>query len=240
MLEKNGILARSEYSAQNNSWDDPNDGLSCTNADLSCGNGSVGSPATGWSCLSDPTSIDKGCFGHGRGMSQWGTQFNAIAGKNFADIVDFYYNANNNPSGQRSQYNSSPIRIDGITSSINTIFPNQSLTLNFQLHNANPSSENFGPIILGASLINANAVYSDPPNDAVFTLTQNGTNNLSRTFTLTTNAQSGVYDLVTAVYLDVNADNIITAADWALVSFRLNDAISITSLPDAMFSDSFE
>lgn len=240
MLEKTGLLARSEYSAQNNSWNDPIDGLACTNTDLSCLNGSVGSPAKGWPCLSDPTSTNKGCFGHGRGMSQWGTQFNALTGKDFADIVDFYYNANNNPSGQRSQYNTSPIRIDGITPSLNTVSPNQSLSLNFQIHNANSSNESFGPIILGASLINTNAVYSDSPNDAVFTITQNGTNNLSRAFTIPSNAQSGIYDLVTAVYLDVNRDNIITAADWALVSLRLTNQIIITTLSDLMFSDSFE
>lgn len=240
MLEKNGILARSEYSAQNNAWDDPNDGLSCTNVDLSCGNGFVGSPSTGWSCLSDPSSTDKGCFGHGRGMSQWGTQFNALAGKDFADIVDFYYNANNNPSGERSQYNSSPVNIVNIIISSNTVFANQTMSLDFQIFNANPSSENFGPIMLGASLINNNVVYSDPSNDAVYTLSQTGSNNLTRNFTIPANAQTGVYDLFTAVYLDVNTDNIITAADWALVSLRLTNQITITTLPDLMFTDSFE
>lgn len=238
MLEKNGELARSEYSAQNNSWNDPNDGLSCTNADLSCGDGFVGSPATGWPCLSDSSSTGRGCFGHGRGMSQWGTQYNALAGEGFADIVDFYYNAKNNPLGNRSQYNTSPIRIDAITSSNSTVFANQTFDINFQIFNA--SSISFGPIILGASLINNNAVYSDSANDDVFTLVQTGATNLTRSFSLSSNVQVGVYDLLTAVYLDVNNDNTITGADWALITFRENNAISIVSLPDLMFVDSFE
>jgi hypothetical protein len=115
MLDKDGEVARSEYSAQNNSWDDPNDGLNCSNNDLSCGDGSVGSPATGWPCLLDTVAAGRGCFGHGRGMSQWGTQFHAIDNKSFADIIDHYYNASNNPSAQRSQYGSTPIRLDAIT-----------------------------------------------------------------------------------------------------------------------------
>ncbi len=238
MLEKNGELARSEYSAQNNSWNDPGDGLSCTNADLSCGDGSVGSPATDWSCLSDPSSTGRGCFGHGRGMSQWGTQFNALAGEGFADIVDFYYNAQNNPSGNRSQYNTSPIRIDAITSSVSTVHANQTFTINFQVFNANATS--FGPIVLGASLINSSAVYSDSSNDDVFTLMQAGINDLNRNFSLPSNVQLGVYDLLTAVYLDVNNDNIITGADWALMTFRTNNVITIEQLPDLLFVDSFE
>ena len=69
MLERDGALFRAEYSAENNAWDDPGDGLSCANSDLSCGDGSVGSPAAGWPCLGDLVAAGFGCFGHGRGMS---------------------------------------------------------------------------------------------------------------------------------------------------------------------------
>src|SRR5690606_29434015 len=53
LLERNGSVFRAEYSSENNAWDDPNDGLNCSNADLSCGDGSVGSPAANWPCLAD-------------------------------------------------------------------------------------------------------------------------------------------------------------------------------------------
>jgi hypothetical protein len=40
------------------------------NSDPSCGDGSAGSPAAGWSCLADPHAASAGpgrcCFGHGR------------------------------------------------------------------------------------------------------------------------------------------------------------------------------
>ncbi|MGH8033284.1 MAG: SpoIID/LytB domain-containing protein [Luteimonas sp.] len=95
-------IFRSEYSAENNSWDDPNDGLSCSNTDRSCGNGSVGSPAAGWPCLADSVAVGRGCFGHGRGMSQWGTQRWATQGRDWRWITNHYYNGNGNPSGLRS------------------------------------------------------------------------------------------------------------------------------------------
>jgi hypothetical protein len=74
VLERSGSIFRAEYSAENNAWDDPNDGLSCANADLSCGDGFAGSPAASWPCLTDPEGTGHGCFGHGRGACQWGTQ----------------------------------------------------------------------------------------------------------------------------------------------------------------------
>jgi hypothetical protein len=105
VLSRDGsTIFRSEYSAENNAWDDPNDGLSCTNTDRSCGNGYVGSPAAGWPCLADSVATNHGCFGHGRGMSQWGTQRWATSGKGWRWITDHYFNANNNPSGMRSAF----------------------------------------------------------------------------------------------------------------------------------------
>lgn len=98
-------IAFSEYSAENNAWDDPSDGLSCSNPDLSCGNGRNGSPANGWPCLSDSVGSGRGCFGHGRGMSQWGTQrWAANHGRGWEWIANHYYNGNNNPGGMRNAF----------------------------------------------------------------------------------------------------------------------------------------
>lgn len=106
VLTRDGASAAfSEYSSENNAWDDPSDGLSCVNTDLSCGNGRNGSPRNGWPCLSDEVGRGRGCFGHGRGMSQWGTQrWAANSGRDWRWIANHYFNGNNAPGGQRNAY----------------------------------------------------------------------------------------------------------------------------------------
>ncbi len=238
MLE-NGELARSEYSAQNNSWDDPNDGLNCSNADLSCGDGSVGSPATGWPCLSDPLATGLGCFGHGRGMSQWGTQFRAQDGESFADIVDHYYNASNNPTGQRNQYASTPIRLDFSTTDESVISANDSFTIDFEVFNASDNSHPFGPVLLGASLYDGNNYYSDPDNDVSLSISTSGASSVQRPFQVDAGIPPGVYDLITALYLDVNQDSQITATDWLLQVQTQPAALEVLDANDLIFRDSF-
>ncbi|QQP96567.1 SpoIID/LytB domain-containing protein [Lysobacter enzymogenes] len=108
ILSRDGKSAAfSEYSSENNAWDDPSDGLSCSNNDLSCGNGNNGSPRNNWPCLSDSVGKGKGCFGHGRGMSQWGTQrWAANNGRDWKWITDHYFNNNNKPAGMRNAFRS--------------------------------------------------------------------------------------------------------------------------------------
>ena len=239
MLDKNGEVARSEYSAQNNSWDDPDDGLNCNNNDLSCGDGSVGSPATGWPCLVDTVATGRGCFGHGRGMSQWGTQFHAIENKNFVDIVDHYYNASNNPSAQRSQYGSTPIRLDVITVNTDTVSTGEVFSIDYEVFNASDTSIPFGPLLLGASLVNGSGSYSDSFNDFPVMINQSSVIHLQRPFQVPQMTPPGVYDLATSIYLDVNADNNIAAADWKLVILTLSTAITVLSDNDLIFKSSF-
>ena len=108
ILSRDGKSAAfSEYSSENNAWDDPSDGLSCSNNDLSCGNGNNGSPRNNWPCLSDSVGKGKGCFGHGRGMSQWGTQrWAANNGRDWKWITDHYFNNNDKPAGMRNAFRS--------------------------------------------------------------------------------------------------------------------------------------
>lgn len=239
MLDQNGEVARSEYSAQNNSWDDPNDGLNCSNNDLSCGDGSVGSPATGWPCLVDKVAIGRGCFGHGRGMSQWGTQFHAIENKSFADIIDHYYNASDNPSGQRSQYGTAPIRLDVITIDTSTVSTGEVFSIDYEVFNSSDATIPFGPLLLGASLVNGNGSYSDPFNDFPVMINQSSVVHLQRPFQVPAMTPPGVYDLAASVYLDVNADNNIAAADWKLMVLTLSAAITVLSDNDLIFKSSF-
>lgn len=106
LLTRDGRTAAfSEYSSENNAWDDPGDGLSCVNNDLSCGNGRNGSPRNNWPCLSDEVGRNRGCFGHGRGMSQWGTQrWAANHGRDWRWIANHYFNNNNSPGGMRNAF----------------------------------------------------------------------------------------------------------------------------------------
>jgi hypothetical protein len=88
VLVQNGEIFRSEYSAENNNLLGER---SCSNADRSCGDGFAGSPNTGWPCLRDEVCSGWSCFGHGRGMCQWGTQRWALQGRDWRWIVRHYY-----------------------------------------------------------------------------------------------------------------------------------------------------
>ncbi len=104
VLSRDGITVfRSEYSSENNAL---LGGMSCPNPDLSCGAGKCGSPSRNWPCLVDhPNCSARPCFGHGRGMCQYGSSFWAINnGRDYLWILDHYYNNNYAPAGDRSVY----------------------------------------------------------------------------------------------------------------------------------------
>lgn len=229
LLQRSGSIFRSEYSAENNSWDDPNDGLSCTNSDLSCGNGYAGSPATSWPCLSDSPCTNYGCFGHGRGMCQWGTQRWANNNsKLWKWIVNHYYNNEGNGSGLRTAYMTSPISINSVSANPSTISPGGSFTINLS---ATSYAEISHPqIMIGASLYSTSTGYiSDPPNDNKITLAP-GSNAPSRTFQTPSNTPKGFYDLIVALWLDVDEDNTITGNDLSLVTYTLASAIEVSGV----------
>lgn len=133
----------SEYSAENNSWDDPNDGLSCSNADLSCGDGFVGSPATGWPCLDDTVAAQHGCFGHGRGMSQWGSfrWGDAPHAKAWPWIVDHYYNAEGTGTGLRTAVMSSPLSLQNVLAQPALLVPGDSFQILAEATGQSPLTE---------------------------------------------------------------------------------------------------
>lgn len=89
VVQKSSAVYRSEYAAENNG--------------NSCSDGSTGSPAAGWPCMSDTPCKGSTFNGHGRGMCQWGTQrWATTGGKDWVWIVNHYYNNNGSPSGERS------------------------------------------------------------------------------------------------------------------------------------------
>jgi hypothetical protein len=239
LIGSNGLF-RSEYSAENNAWDDPNDGLSCSNADLVCGDGFVGSPSTGWPCLGDVVALGRGCFGHGRGMSQWGSQRWALnEGRRWPWIVDHYYNDNQNSSGAgtglRTAVLSSPLRIDQL-SVPNSAQPGQSIVLELDVHNL--AAQAHDPVWIGASLFRSGIGFiSDPAGDSAVRL-EPGQQLRSRTFQLPAGISSGSYDVLVALYLDIDGNAAINSGDLALTNLRMNAVLSIED--GSLLVDGFE
>lgn len=236
LLTRDNAIFRAEYSAENNAWDDPNDGLDCANADLSCGNGFAGSPAAGWPCLADSVAAGHGCFGHGRGMSQWGSQRWALdQGRRWPWIVDHYYNDNGTGAGLRTALLTSPLRVDALTSPA-TAAPGQSITLTLDISNLATLPHN--PVWIGASLYSVATGYvSDPPRDQPVSLNP-GAQLRTRDFLLAANLPAGSYDVVVALYLDIDGNGAINSGDLALTSLRQNAVLSLTAAP--LFSNGFE
>ena len=128
MLVRNQAVFRSEYSAENNCLLGTQ---SCANVDLSCGNGFAGSPAAGWPCLADPVGTDRDCFGHGRGMSQWGTQRWSLAPhlRSWRWQLDHYYNGNGGGTGLRTATPSRVLALDDLDGAPRTLRPGDTLEI---------------------------------------------------------------------------------------------------------------
>lgn len=226
LLAVSGAVMRSEYSAENNSWNDPNDGLACTNGDLSCGDGYVGSPAAGWPCLFDQVAAGHGCFGHGRGESQWGTsRWDSTYGRKWGWIVDHYYNANGSPSGSRSGFMTSPIRITSGSPSPSSVSAGQSFTI--FVGASNVAGLSHSQVMIGASLYSSATGYvSDPAHDTKVTVVS-GSSTVSRTFTVPFGTSARTYDLVVALWLDVDQNNAINSGDLVLSVTTLAGAVTV-------------
>ena len=92
VLSSDGInIFFAEYSANTNG--------------LYCPGGQTGQPASNWPCMLDPIATGSTGSGHGRGMSQWGSQYWArgqsyqgaiTPPRDWRCILDHYYNANSN------------------------------------------------------------------------------------------------------------------------------------------------
>lgn len=235
MLQKGGSLFRAEYSAENNAWDDPYDGLSCVNSDLSCGNGKAGSPAAGWPCLSDGVCSNRGCFGHGRGMCQWGTSRWASQGKPWPWITDHYYNANGSGSSNRTAYITSPITLPSFAPAQSSVPRGGTFTINLSVKNSAGLSH--AQILIGASIYSAASGYlSDPGHDKKVSLPV-GTSSQSRLFTVPATAPTGTYNLIVALWYDVDGNGAIGTDDLPLLAATKAAALTITTSTTNLIQD---
>jgi len=228
LLQRSNAVLRSEYSAEDNAWDDPNDGLSCSNTDLSCGDGYAGSPAASWPCLSDSVCATHGCYGHGRGMCQWGTQrWASNQGQLWNWIENHYYNDGGAGSGYRTAYMTSPFSLSSISPSPASLAAGSTFTMTLQATNLAELSHT--QVLIGASLYSAATGYvSDAAHDTKVTLTP-GANSPARPFAVPVTAPPGAYDLIAALWLDTDGDSVITGADLSLTSLTATGAVTVTA-----------
>lgn len=221
LLHQNGAVFRAEYSAENNNLC----GVGCSNGSCTCGDGNAGSPGTGWPCVTEPYDAGHACAGHGRGMCQWGTQRGARSGQLWSWIENHYYNNNGSPGGTRSAYMTSPLDISMASADPGQVSPGGVFAI--QVSALNYSELAHTQVMLGASLYLAGTGYiSDSSSDQKVTLYP-GSTDVSRTFTLPDSAPSGSYDLIVALWLDVNEDSAITGADLPLVSYVVPGAVMV-------------
>lgn len=239
LLTRTGSEAASaEYSAENNSWDDPNDGLSCSNSDLSCGNGFAGSPANGWPCLADSVGSGHGCFGHGRGMSQWGTQRWAIdaSARRWPWIVDHYFNDSGAGSGQRTAVMTSPLALANLTAQPALTTAGAQIELGADASNLAGASH--AHLLIGASLYRSGVGYiDDSAHDAPLVLAT-GSHAITRAFTIPPATAPGSYDLLLSLYLDVDENGTISSADLPLALATQVAAVQL--IDDRIFADAFD
>lgn len=243
VLSYGSTAAASEYSSENNGWDNPSDGLACSATLPLCGDGLVGDPSKGWPCMTDEVAAGHGCFGHGRGMSQWGTQRWAIhttTPKTWPWIVNHYFNDNGNVGGagssSRTAVMTSPLNLAALSARPSAPTPGDTLRLAAMAHNAAGAAH--AHILVGASLYRSGVGYlDDPTHDAPATLAAQADTAVSRDFLVPAGATAGRYDLLMSLYLDVDENGSIAADDIALALVTLPNAIEVVT--DRLFADGF-
>ena len=235
MLQKNDRVFFAEYSAENNNYpcDGGPNGDQCSGGGYkwtSCGDGYAGRPHA-WPCLSDPVREGKTLNGHGGGMSQWGTYSWDLQGKTWVWMVNHYYNDNGNPSGQRSSYMTSPLKITSASPTSKSVSPGQTVQINISAHNYAGLSHT--QIIIGATLHSDSTGhnFNDVSHDKKVVL-KPGPNNINRLFTVPSSIPPGTYDLLLGLWLDVNEDNRITSTDLPLSLKTISSAITVQSSSD--------
>lgn len=237
MLQRNGAVFRSEYSAENNCRLGTQ---SCANQDLSCGNGFAGSPAANWPCLPDAVGLDRDCFGHGRGMSQWGTQRWSQPPhlQTWRWQVNHYYNQHGAGSGLRTATMTQVLALDMVRPRQRTLVPGATLVLEYNARNL--ASTAHERVLLGASLRRPPGPFiDDPGNDAPAVLPSGGSQH-QRVFELPSGSGAGTYDVYGSLYVDIDEDGSISPDDLAQDLLLVPAALRVVANGDLIFYDGLQ
>lgn len=215
MLQKDSSIFKAMYSAENNN--------------CYCSDCYAGRPDWGWPCLYDPVGCGYSCYGHGAGMSQWGTQRWALQEKSWVWMVDHYYNDHGTGYEQRSAYMTSPLEIMNATPEPNSVALGQNFQINISANNHAGLSHT--QVIIGANLYSSSTGYlDDTANDKKVTLNP-GNNTVNRLVIVPPSTPDGTYDLLVALWLDVDEDSIInTDIDLLFNLMTFSQAITVGEL----------
>lgn len=237
LLERDNAVFRSEYSAENNCR---LGAMSCANVDLSCGNGFAGSPAASWPCLADPVGIDRDCFGHGRGMSQWGTQRWSLAPhqQTWRWQVNHYYNAHGTGNGLRTAVMTRVLALADVRPRQRTATAGSTLLLDYDA--VNHAAITHDRVLVGASLKSLPGPFiDDPENDAQASLPTNESA-VQRRFDLPADISPGRYDVYGSLYLDIDEDGTISSTDFAQDLIQRPAALRVVAASDLIFYDGLQ
>lgn len=229
-------IARSEYSAENNS--EKCTTYSCSNSDLTCGSGKAGSPAAGWPCLDDAHAFTSGpktcCFGHGRGMCQWGTAAWAKVSRDWVWMVNHYYNDEGKGTGKRTFTMTSPIEFTAVRPSPARAAPGTTVTLEADLRSY--AEGDHTALLLRGSIARGGAPIPNPAGAKRVTVP--GTtgagqkdSSASQPFVLAAATTAGTYDVLVELFLDVDGDGSVGAADLLLTSRTAAGALTVDATP---------
>jgi hypothetical protein len=233
-LIRDGAVFRSEYSAQNNCLQGS---LSCSNGDLSCGDGFAGSPSTGWPCLADPVSAGRDCFGHGRGMSQWGNQYwsEAEPARRWKWQLNHYYNDQGSGTGLRTAVISRVLSVDSVSAPAQPVSPGERIDI--ALMAGNRAAGTHERVLIGASLKRGGDPFIDDPANDRRVVLPSGPSSTGRPFDLPETMPPGAYDLWLALWIDVDDDGAISSIDLVQDLVVVDSAVQVGGL---VFEDRFE
>ncbi len=201
MLESGGSVARSEYSAETN--------------DCGCGDGYSGD-GTYWPCIRDVVCSGQTCYGHGRGMCQWGSSRWAALDSTWKWINEHYYL----PGGFHL---SSPITVSSVWPHPRNVCPGDTLVIDVVAISYTEYPLN--RIMIGASLYNG-TYLDDPPRDRGVSVPP-GTTATYRLFVVPTTADTGLYDLVVTLWFDVDENGRINSGDFPMATKWMYSAVSV-------------
>ncbi len=178
LLSDSGTYAYAEYSAENN--------------DCGCGDGYAGTGST-WPCIPDGVDAGHPCFGHGRGMCQWGTFRWSAQGKAWTWMAEHYYQ----PGGFSL---ASPVAFVSVEVSPDTLESGD--TLNLTATVVSYAGDTLPHGMVGASLYGTTWV-SDPARDLPVTYAP-GEQIFTRLFVLPDTLSEGPWQVYLGLWLDVD------------------------------------
>ncbi|MBI5475033.1 MAG: T9SS type A sorting domain-containing protein [Ignavibacteriae bacterium] len=221
-------VARAEYAAENNN--------------KGCGDGFTGT-GTSWPCIADQVCAGQTPNGHGRGVCQWGT----VRWANGTRVTTASPCAQGTSHGLGTltwqqilgHYYPTYVLTQGATATIDSIRLSQSVVAQgstFSIQYSVTTTDDMS-LILAASIAptGASSFVSDPPRDLKASFFAGG-GSVSRNFVVSVSQDTGVYDLLVAVWHDKNNNNIIDTGDFVVHSKQYNAALTISVLPVQLVS----